>query len=319
MTEVAIPETGNLPVVSDEFVERFPALNPELDITDMLEEALGPGGEIRLSDLTRIKVPAAELDELMVPDADTGKARPMEELTGIPVGMTSRRSFWPTPEPSGKPPACSSRDLIHGVGDYGPGSERNPTGLCEHCPMSQIGSIREIVPGREGNASACKEQRLLFLLTDIELTPLMIVVPPGSLQAHKQFGMALFKRGIRGPLRGRDEVTGKQVRGSSWLAVEVGLSLEKDTSGAGQRYNKLVFGMKRRLTREELAVVDAYGRFVDGLIEKQASMLDRVAEEAADPNAAVRPEDVEGAYDDDGAPLDDLEDEVEVPAGGAKR
>lgn len=319
MTEVAIPETGNLPVVSDEFVERFPALNPELDVTDMLEEALGPGGEIRLSDLTRVKVPAADFDELMVPDPDTGKNRPTEKLIGIPVAMTSRRSFWPTPDPSGKPPSCSSRDLIHGVGDYGRGSERNPTGLCEACPMSQIGSIREIIPGREGNASACKEQRLLFLLTGSELLPLMVVVPPGSLQNHKQFGMALFKRAIRGPLRGRDETTGKQVRGSSWLAVEVGLSLEKDTSGSGQRYNKLVFGMERRLTKEELAVVDAYGKFVDELIQKQADQLDRVAEEAADPNGAVRAEDDDTVYDDDGAPLDDLEDEVDIPVGGAKR
>lgn len=277
--------------------EAYPAFDPHMDLSEALEMALGPGVEVRLGDLTRLKVPADGINGFMVPDPDTGKDRLVDELIGIPVGMASRRSYWVSSEVTGAAPDCSSRDLRVGLGMYGPGSEANPTGECAKCPMAAIGSANKGTA-----ASACKEQRLLFLLTGDELLPYMMIVPPGSLQNHKQFGMTLFKRRVRGADRGVNE-TGKPMHGSSWSAVEIRVSLEKDQNKVGQKYNKLAFTVNRRLDPDELAVVDLYARYVETLIEEQADTLDVVtADEAANPGGTA---DTAG-YDEEGFPEDDV-------------
>ena len=329
-TDVAIPDADGVTielanrgtlVVPTALIDNYPALNPALDLDDLLEGALGPGGELRLADLTRIKVPASEYTRLMVPDED-GEPAPVAELRGIPVAMTSRRSWWPDPNPSGKPPSCSSRDLVNGQGTYGPGSEENPSGKCDTCPMSQIGSMSLINPQRKGNASACKEQRLLFVLTDRELLPLMVVVPPGSLQNHKKFGVSLAKRGIVGPARPEAGTTasGKPMRAASWLAVEVGFALEAKTSGVGQAYNALTFKQIRKLTEAEREVISVYGMQVDELIAKQAEALDAAAAEAASVGDSTAAAATDTEFDAEGMPVDEVDlGGVSGKAGPAKR
>lgn len=282
------------------------AFDPDMDIAEALEMA--GVDQIRLSDLTRVKVPAAEFDDLMVPDPERdGKLKPVDELVGLVVGMTARRSYWQSKQVTGAAPDCSSRDLKVGDGMYGPGSEGNPTGECAKCPMAAFGSANTGT-----NASACKEQKLIFLLTGEELLPYMLVVPPGSLQNHKGFGMKLFKARVKGATR--DDVVddkGRPGRGSAWSAVELGVKLEKDQNKAGERYNKLTFRINRRLDADELAVVDLYARFVEGLIQEQADALDTVTGNADAPGMIGSAAD---GIDDEGFP----EDDVVVPAAKGK-
>lgn len=320
-TDLAIPDTDSVEVelagrgvvmIPTAMIERFPALNPELDMADLLEDALG-GGELKLSDLTKLKVPSAELKRLMVPDED-GEPQPVAELVGIPVAQTARRSWWSDPQPSGKAPECSSNDLIHGVGTYGPDSAENPSGLCENCPMAQQGSMTLIAPQRgETKASACKEQRLLFLLTDRELLPLMVIIPPGSLPNHKEFGVSLAKRGILGPTRpelGLNE-RGRAKRASQWLAVEVALTLEQKTNPAGQDYNMIKFKQVRKLTPGEQEVISVYGLYFDNMIAKQADSLTDVAAEAAGGSSSTARDGVIDVDDED------LIDDVDIPTGAS--
>jgi len=322
MTEIDVrPESGNgtvvrnrrdlvLPEVSAEFVAAYPGLDPALNLDATLAATLGPGVQLRLSDLTRIKVPVYDPSipaRLMAPTADSDEPVPTARLVGVPVGMTARRSWWESEVISFSPPDCASRDLVHGVGRYGPGSAENPTGLCDDCPMSAIGSANKGTP-----ASACREQRLVFLLTDAEILPLMVVVPAGSLQNHKGVAVHFLKKGIQGQLRGK--VGGVEVRGSAWSAVEVAIGLEQTKNQAGQTYNRYTFTVVRRLNPDEKAVVDAYAMYVDELIAAQATMLDALA---ADEARAAVGEDGPGFADDD--PEDDsLADGVEMPAAAGK-
>lgn len=308
------PLKSELPAISEEFALSYPALSPDIDIDAALREALGEGAQIRLSDLTRIKVPSSELDRIMVPD-ETGRPQPVDELVVVPVGMTARRSWWVEDVPSGKAPDCSSRDLITGVGRFGINSAENPSGKCETCPMAVPGSAN-----KGTMASACKEQRLLFLLSGEELLPYVLVVPPASLTGPEQFhgyGITLFKKGVRGYLRGYDEM-GVEVRGLSWSGVELGISLAQDVNKAGQRYNKLKFRTVRKLNSAERQHVDLVARFVEKLIEQQAKDLDLVQQETAGNFAADRSAEHDEDLTDDGAPLDDLDDEV-TPSAGRKR
>jgi hypothetical protein len=331
MTELATRESGGDVVevqieghgvveIPTAMIEKYPALNPELDLTELLEGALGPGGEINLSDLTKIKVPSAELKRPMVPDED-GELVPVAELVAMPVAQMSRRSYWTSDDPSGQPPDCASNDLETGVGLYGKGSELHPTGDCATCPMSQRGSANK---GTQG--SACKEQRLVFVLTDRELLPLMVVVPAGSLQNHKKFGIGLAKRGVLGPARpdlGTNPRTGKALRGSAWLSVEIGLGLEQDTNPNGQDYNKWTFRQVRKLPPPELAVVAAYGRYIDELISKQADRLAETMDSAAaNPTGESEAGTATGAapqFDADDFPDDDVEVPASSGSGGRGR
>lgn len=295
----AIPSIRDLPGgVPALLSQGYVAFDPTMDIAEALEMALGPGVEIRVGDLDRLKVPADGINGFMVPDPDTGKDTLVDELVGIPVGLDARRSYWVSDQANGSAPDCQSRDLKIGVGMYGPGSEGNPTGECGRCPMAAIGSANKGTA-----ASACKEQKLVFLLSGDVILPYMLIVPPGSLQNFKAFGMTLFKRRVRGVERGVD-ATGKPQFGSAWSAVEIAVSLEKDQNKVGQKYNKLAFRINRRLEPDEQAVVDLYARFMEGVIASQADQLDAVAADAADVNGggAVATD----GLDDEGLPEDDV-------------
>ena len=305
----AIPSIRDLPNGVPALLEQgYVAFDPTMDLAEALEMTLGPGVEIRVGDLDRLKVPAAEISGFMVPDPDTGKDTLVTELIGIPVALDARRSYWVSSEANGSAPDCYSRDLKVGIGMYGPGSEANPSGECKACPMSQIGSANKGTA-----ASACKEQKLIFLLSGDVILPYMLIVPPGSLQNFKAFGMTLFKRRVRGHERGTvDPTTGRPQFGSAWSAVELAITLEKNQNKVGQKYNQLAFKINRRLDPDELAVVDLYARFMEGVIASQADQLDNVGDDSDAPGMATASA---AGYDDEGLP----EDDVELPtARGAK-
>lgn len=307
----------SLPTVADfdpaevkALVETYSAFDPSLDIEQALEMTLGEGAEIKLGDLTRIKVPSAEITDLMVPDPDRpGKLKAVDKLIGIPVGQTSRRSYWISDQVTGAAPDCSSRDMKFGVGTYGPGSEANPTGECAKCPMNVPGSAN-----KGTMAAACKEQKLVFLLSGEEILPYMLIVPPGSLQNHKGFGMTLFKSKVWGYARGGTDEKGKPIKGSAWQQVEVSIGLDQTSNKVGQAYNQLTFDIHRKLTPTEQAVVDTYSRFVEGLIEVQADQLDAVSAEAAAANGGATTPGLDD-LDDEGLP----EDDVPAPKAGTSR
>lgn len=294
-------QRAELAVLDSAFVEAYPALDTEVDIRALMEETMGPGGSIRLANLTRIKVPPSELKSWMIPD-DNGDDTAVKAIKGIPVSLQSRRSFWTSDDPTGSPPECRSGDLIHGKGEFGPGSERNPTGLCAKCPMSQRGSA-----GKGTQASKCKEQRVIFMLTG-DLLPIMVVIPAGSLPNFANFGAFMFRKAIRGVPRGRAD-DGTPITSSAWLRLEVEIGLERDTNPNGQEYNKATFKVVRRLTPDEVKAVNDYGLWVDTLAVEQADEFgDAVDGVAAEPEEEV-------PFDPDGMPVDEVD--LDGAANGA--
>lgn len=325
MTELDTTEPGtdlatirtNLPEVPEALAEAYPALSADIDLVEIMDGALGEGKTLRVSQLTRIKVPNIDSGtSLMLPD-DNGDKMPVRDgVTGIPVAISQRRSFWVSETVNDSPPDCSSRDLVHGVGMYGEGSTDNPTGLCVECPMNARGSAN-----KGTMAAKCKEQRLVFLLTDREAFPLVFVFPPGSLQNFDAHGAMLTKKLIKGPERpelGTNPRTGKVWRASPWLRYEVNLSLEQDTNRAGQRYNKLVVKPVRKLGDDEAAIVNMYGRTIDDMIADEAEAMDVLANEAASDTTGTRETGKPGRngsgaaddLDDPNVDLGDLEDEI---------
>lgn len=303
-TDLVITDRSQLPAVDASFVEAYGALDIDVDVAALVEEAMGPGGQLNLSHLTAVKVPAADLAKSFIVPDDNGDDQMRKTLTGIPVAVKSRRSFWVSEDITGTPPDCKSMDLVHGVGAFGEGSEGNPTGLCTSCPMAARGSA-----GKGTQASRCKEQRIIFLLTG-DLLPYMVIVPPGSLPNFNNFGAFLFKKAVRG-MRRPPAADGTARTSSAWLRVELELGMEQDTNPAGQDYNKITFKQIRRLTPEEAARVNLYGMFVDDMADAQidAALGDETGEAASDI-----------PFDDDGLPVDEvgLDEPADAPAAGGK-
>ena len=292
-------QRAELVTLSPEFIETYPALAEDVDITALLEQAMGPGGELNLGNLTRIKVPSAELKSWMVPD-DNGEPVPTKMIKGIPAAVIARRSYWESEDVTGTAPDCRSNDLETGIGALGEGSVGNPSGKCGDCPMAARGSA-----GKGTQASKCKEQRVIFLLTG-DLLPIMIVIPPGSLPTFNNFGALVFNKRIEGFRRPDGSFS------SSLLRLEMELGLEQTTNVKGQDYNRVTFKIVRRLELEEVARVSAYGQWVDGLVKAQEDAITMALSDVDTPPAADVP------FDPDGMPVDEVDLTATPRAAGSR-
>ena len=180
--------------------EAFPALWEDMsDLVATLEENVGAEG-LALTDLPRIPMPAGGSTTWEIPDALGGKAKASGELDFLLTYWTPARLWWPVDpaEPnklSGDPPECSSADgqvPISGGAFALDGAQagRNPGGTCLTCPMSKFGSSEK--PG-SGKGQACSDRRLMFVIGEGDILPMLISTPPTSKKALKDFHLGLVR------------------------------------------------------------------------------------------------------------------------------
>jgi hypothetical protein len=254
-TEVVLRD-GSKDVVTVDFAETYPALAPDEDTLELLEENLGAEGEnIGVGNFKRVKVPAEQFNSWMI--SRGGEDIAQKEITGILVAWKARRSFWRSNEPDGSRPDCHSLDNKRPVagGMYAPDGERgtqNPKGLCTTCPMSQFGS-----DANGGAGTACREQRLLFLVVPDALFPIVVHVPRTSIKGVTEFMLDLMDQRRK------------------YFQVEVGLTLVKDKNKSGQAFNRVQMRKIRDLEPGESMAAKVYGDQVKALIEQMVATFDR--------------------------------------------
>lgn len=187
--------------------------------------ALNMEGE-RLSpfDLDRVKVPAGGATTWEVPSLDG--PQDVKSLDGIIIAQRSVRSYWSAEfSGSGTPPECASQDGKVGIGI--------PGGDCDACPLAAFGS------GRNNRAQACKLNRLLFVLREDAVLPLVVPVPPSSLGAVKRYLLALTTNLL------------------PFYAVVTRLDLARTKNADGIQYGEIVPSRVRNLSADELTRVKA--------------------------------------------------------------
>lgn len=154
------------------------------DLREMIAENMG--GELKPSDLQRIRVPAGGGKAWEVVD-DNGEVQSAKTISGVVLMARTQRAYWAEKFGGGnEPPNCASLD-----GKIGQGT---PGGDCSECPFNQFGSA----VGNDGEPSAskaCKEMKLLFLLRPGLLLPEVVVLPPSSLGAYRKYATMLTSRG----------------------------------------------------------------------------------------------------------------------------
>lgn len=182
------------------------------------------------SALPRIKIPAGGGTDWTVPDLYGNKL--VQELVGIPIFETRARTYWAKSfeeSGGGNLPDCSSNDGKRGVGpllgrdpsngipiQLGEITEETPMEWdCKPCPFAQWGT------GPNGG-KACKQVRLLALLTPDELLPYILIASPGSIAAVNAFIARIKAHKIKPhhAIIGLSLVTKKNKQGLTYSAIE---------------------------------------------------------------------------------------------------
>jgi len=179
--------------------------------------------KLKPSDLDKIKIPASSGPAMWaVPSVDGETVT--KEVEGVIVLHRNARAYWEKSideTGGGDPPDCSSADGETGVGSIG--------GTCEVCPMNQF----ETDHNKRGKA--CKEMKLLFLVTKDSLLPFVMVLPPTSLGSYKKYLMRLTSGAV------------------PYHTVVSRFALTEKSSKAGQKYYQVVCEMAERLDEQSIA------------------------------------------------------------------
>ncbi len=170
------------------FEERFPLMKmTEDEVGKFVQLSVDELG-LTTTDFDRIKVPSGGALAWEVPD-ENGEPTYAKEIDGIILRTRRVRAYWSTPfeEGGGDPPDCKSPDSVTGYG--------KPGGNCGACPLAEFGSA----PGRDGRpsrAQACQQRLFVFLLRPQRRLPILISLPPTSIQVGRKFIQRMWDRGI---------------------------------------------------------------------------------------------------------------------------
>jgi hypothetical protein len=202
------------------------------DMKSIMRENLGDE-PISAFDLERVKFPAGGNTIWKMQTASGNKN--VEEICGVIVFWNPCRAMW-TEAFTGKgvPPDCKSIDAVVGIG-VGV-SEDNPRGLCNEkfCPMARFESADN------GIGQACKAMRQLFLIRETGILPLVITLPPTSIDVCKKYFMSLLSEQ------------------TPYYGVVTRFTLTEAHSRQGIAYSKVQMEAIHTLSQTEIASMRAY-------------------------------------------------------------
>lgn len=159
--------------------KKYAVLDPNAQVASAVSSNLD-GENLSEFDLDQVKTPSGGVTLWTVPTIDGDKN--VESIEGIIVYVAKRRQYWESTDPTGQPPDCHSRDMIHGIG--------TPGGECERCPLNEYGTSQK-GGGKHGRGKACKETRAVFLVRQTDNLPIVVNFSPGSLKNLKQYLLKL--------------------------------------------------------------------------------------------------------------------------------
>lgn len=206
-----------------------------------VKEAIGERG-MSPQDLARIVLPGGKSRSFILDDGDASET----EIVGAVLMDSDIRIMYDKPFGGGDklPPVCYSTDGKTGIGD--------PGGDCATCPNNQWGT-RLNEKGESTRGKRCSERRLfiLFCVQPHSTLPLVLSAPPSSLNAMRRDFMRAAGKGCR-------------LSTSLW-------TFYLETSSAGGFDHPVVRArFERKLSKEELALVEVYRGAILGMEDKLA-------------------------------------------------
>ena len=187
----------------------------------------------------RIKIPGGGMTAFEVPAGDGENTEMEKEIICVILYSHATNSYYRDAYKGGSnPPDCGSMDGKTGIGI--------PGGDCRTCPLNEFGS-------GGGKAKACKNKRMLYILRENEIFPMMLILPPGSLRTFSKYVQSLLSRRTR-----PHQVVTK-------------ISLRKMKTEESPEFSQAVFKCMRTLDETEQAGIN-------GMIEQVRSYDSRLGE-----------------------------------------
>ncbi len=171
----------------------------------------------------RVKLPAGGGTAFEIPSSDGEDSEMAKEIKGIIVFNHPAFAYYVDKYTGGSnPPDCGSFDGICGTG--------TPGGNCSDCPYNKFGS-------GDGQSKACKNKRMLYILRENELFPIVLSLPTGSLKAFTGY------------------VKSQLTRGRKLSDVVTRITLKKASNASGITFSQAVFAFDRVLNHSEKLAV----------------------------------------------------------------
>jgi hypothetical protein len=213
----------------------YAGLRPDSRQLKIIEANLD-GEPMNEQDLVRVKTPAGGGTKWTVPV--NGNDESFDELVGLCVGVAKRGVLWPQDDPTDQRPVIVTNDLLVGyrvsedLGTIDPkalerhriGDRRYDWAALANSPEFGYGSARG------GGGKRCKESRIIALLREGDVWPILVTVGPGSLRGFLPFMKRLP---------------------SFHYEVVIGLKLEKAKSSGGQPYSVIVPRVVGQISEEQ--------------------------------------------------------------------
>lgn len=219
---------------------------------EMVAEAFEQMG-IDAMQLSRIKIPTGGVTQWAVNTLTGEVMEPSLEV--IICGIKGNEKVWwaETFTGEGGPPQCYSHDGVTGWGVNEIGSNAEPSSHdCKECPWNQWGSTKSGGPGKD-----CSDIAFMFFFRSDSILPEMLVVPPSSLKAVRDYSMRLMSAG------------------KNFRHVVTRLGLTKAKSKGGITYSQITADYVRDLEDSERATMGKIGETVMASMMQSPQVIER--------------------------------------------
>lgn len=213
----------------------LPALRADSRQMRIIEANLD-GEPMQEQDLVRVKTPSGGGTKWLVPV--NGNDEPCDEIVGLCVGIAKRGVLWPQDDPTDQRPVIVTNDLLVGyrvsddLGTIDPKALEKYRVGDRRYDWVALSSSQEFGYGsaRGGAGKRCKESRIVAILREGDVWPILVTIGPGSLRGWLPFA--------------------KRMPSFHYECV-VGLRLEKAKSSGGQPYSVIVPRIVGQVSEEQ--------------------------------------------------------------------
>ena len=188
----------------------------------MLQEDLASLPRITLR---RVKNPSGGVANFTIKD-ENGEDTPVKELRGVVVHHHPSNAYWLKGQDVEDSLLCQS---VNGITGFG-----SPGGLCAKCEMNRFPADKSPKP--------CKNFHTLYLLPKGEAMPMIVTIPPTSLNQWAKF---------------LSEVLGPHQKPTKTVEISIKLSIHKES---GKSLSWAVFNFSTIRDLEENEILDAINK-----------------------------------------------------------
>lgn len=200
------------------------------DIRDTYAEILEAQAEVGGMVTYRAKVATGggKAFDIVTGDEETDTSVP--SFAGVIVYNHNCNAYFDEDTTGNTPPVCSSMDGVIGFD-----SELGEAVACKNCPRNVYGTAKN------GRGKACKNMHRLYIMTEDSPIPLVLTLPPTSLEAFKNYRTKVLA-----------------VKRLKPNAVVTEFSLASQQSQTGQKYSVVKFKLLGKLAPNQAEVAEYF-------------------------------------------------------------